>query len=141
MIIRKEIHKEIIEKTPSVPPESGGIIGGKNGIVECYQFDLHNKIQDKAVYLPDIDFLNSIIEKWNKENIDFLGIFHSHPDNNYTLSEFDKTQITKIMESLSDCVKMLYFPIIIPEKSMNCYCAKFTCERKVIIASDELILI
>lgn len=140
MLINTDIYNRIINELPCVPPECGGILGGKNGIVQVVEFDLGEKNVESAVYTPDVNHLNSVIEEWATHGVDFLGLFHSHP-NDYTLSDFDKEQIRCIMHSLSGFVRMLLFPIVIPGKCIYCYSAELCDDGEVIIKSDNIIII
>lgn len=108
---------------PNAPPEIGGILGGKNGVVTDIVIDNRNAVSNKAIYIPNIDFLNSKIEKWEKQNIEFYGIFHTHFSDN-TLSKDDRINIEKIMYSMPKSIIKLYFPIVIPQKEMIAYVAE-----------------
>lgn len=122
MKIKRYVYDSLLYSCPFVPPEIGGIIGGNHGIVTNIAIDDCNEVLDKAVYIPNIKFLNGQINIWNSENIEFHGIFHTHISDS-TLSNDDKFNIRKIMLSMPKSITKLYFPIIIPKKEMIVYAA------------------
>lgn len=116
MKILKDIYEGILTNTPFLPPETGGILGGKNGVITNTFFDVNTSIHSSpTIYFPDIKLFNTVIDHWNNTGILFLGIFHSHNSQFRELSNGDKKYITKIMESMPPEVDTLYFPIVIPE--------------------------
>ena len=121
MKINKEIYDEILKYTPVVPPETGGIIGQQNGIIGFAEFDSGSVQSDCAVYIPNVEKLNSVIEKWSSSSIEFVGMFHSHPIGQETLSKDDKEYIHSIFDSMPDSVTELYFPIVIPKSHIIAY--------------------
>lgn len=123
MKIEKCFYESFLSSCPYAPPEIGGILGGKNGIVTDIVIDNRNAVSNKAVYIPDIDFLNFKIDEWEKQNIEFFGIFHTHFSDN-TLSKDDRINIGKVMYSMPKSVIKLYFPIVIPQKEMIAYVAE-----------------
>lgn len=140
MKVSYDIYKTLLETPPIVPPECGGILGGKNGEVINIAFDKSAKIYNSAVYNPNIDYLNEIIAYWNNQGIDFLGIFHTHMQNNTTLSNDDISNIRKIMMCMPNVIRVLYFPIVVPRKGVFPYIAKKN-KSKIIIQTDELIVL
>lgn len=66
-----------------------------------------------AEYVPNIANLNSKIREWAKNGIAFIGMIHSHPKDEYTLSDSDMLYIKKVFESYK-VGDTLYFPVIIP---------------------------
>lgn len=123
MKIEKCFYESFLSSCPYAPPEIGGILGGKNGVVTDIVIDNRNAVLNKAIYIPDIDFLNFKIEEWEKQNIEFYGIFHTHFSDN-TLSNDDRINIEKVMYSMPKSIIKLYFPIVIPQKEMVVYLAE-----------------
>lgn len=123
MKIEKCFYKKFLSSCTNVPPEIGGILGGNSGVITDIIIDDHMAISKKAVYIPDIKFLNRKIEEWENHNIEFYGIFHTHMSDN-TLSNDDRINIEKIMYSMPKQIEKLYFPIVIPKKEMKVYAAK-----------------
>ena len=138
MQILQSVYNNIINSCFQVPPESGGILGGADGIVSNYVSDkgLESNLYDE--YVPNVDFLNSIILKWQKHNIQFYGIYHSHFPGGYDLSDGDKQYIAEIMESIP--YRKLFFPIVFPKEGMLVYRAEFT-EKQLRLLRESLILI
>ena len=127
MTISKRLLKEIMDKLPKELPETGGIIGGTNGNIITYWIDEVQKTkQSMCSYVPDTDKMNSIIEKWFNEGIEFLGIFHTHYYGVKTLSDADKDYMRRIMNSMPESIKILYFPVFVfPNNEMVLYAIKY----------------
>ncbi len=123
MQILKEIYNEVVFSTPYPPPESGGLLGGRNGTVTLFVGD--NGCNSKTLYKyePNTVFLNKTINAWLCNDIDFMGIYHSHPYKCETLSNADIEYIRKIMKSVSGYTDRLYFPLVIPKKKIIGYYA------------------
>lgn len=139
MKINKEIYDEILKYTPVVPPETGGIIGQQNGIIGFVGFDSGTVQRDSAVYVPNVEKLNSIIEKWNNFGIEFVGIFHSHPIDQETLSKDDIEYIKNVFENMPDSITELYFPIVIPKSRIISYKA-IRKNHRICIEKDSVII-
>jgi len=141
MLVQKVIHDRILNNMIAVPPETGGIIGGKNGIVTNFEFDKYdvdNSFENS--YTPNVDYLNKIITRWLGEGIRFLGIFHSHVENEVSLSLPDRGYIQQIMESIPDSIERLYFPLIFPRKKMLVFVAQRD-GNVVKIREEEVVLL
>ena len=138
MQILKSIYHSIVYNCPKVPPESGGILGGNKNIITTYMFDegLKSNLYDE--YIPNIDFLNLAIFEWQKQHIQFYGIYHSHFPGGDTLSIADEKYIEKIMKSIP--YRELFFPIVFPNEGMIVYRAKFT-NRQLRLLKESLVLI
>ena len=132
MLILEAILHQLLKVVPNVPPETGGIIGGRKGIISHFWLDFGN-IYD--MYIPNIERINQIISDWQETNIKFYGIFHSHFPGNENLSFGDKRYIIKIMKALPPDIKRLYFPIIFPRESMISYRAEIN-NRHIIIVRE-----
>lgn len=100
-----------------VPPETGGIIGGKKSVITDVVFDKGKPVNDLGIYTPDIDFINNEILKWNASHIEFYGMFHTHIEQWPTLSDDDKLYISQIMDVMPMTISCLLFPLVFP-KSM-----------------------
>ena len=122
MKILKNTYHLILENTPILPPETGGILGGYNGIISTVQFDQDSSIHNTpAIYYPNISLFNQIIKNWGDIGIVFYGIFHSHYTRNKDLSTWDKKYIYKIMQAMPSHIQQLYFPIVFPHKTILGY--------------------
>lgn len=112
MKIQQEIFKQILENSPTPPPEVGGIIGGKDNIITCYFADKGSKDNCYDSYYPDVVLLNKQISVWKKNDIDFYGIYHTHFEGDNVLSYSDRKYIINIMQAMPDYISQLYFPIV-----------------------------
>ena len=141
MKLLQNIYLKILNSYPIPPPEQGGIMGVKNSIICEYFHDNSKNTTDRAVYEPDINAINQRIEEWDKNGIQFVGIVHSHLLGQNTLSSGDKEYIKMLFNYLPECIKELYFPIIIPQaKQVISFVAKRS-EKDVIIQQDEIHII
>ncbi len=138
MKILKTIYDLLLHETPLLPPETGGIIGGSDGIITEAYFDKGNSLlTTPSIYVPNIKVLNQVITNWDKEDIEFCGIFHSHYSRDRALSPGDKKYIKKIMRVMPPQVCYLYFPIILPQKTIIGYRAS-RCDSNIHIACDKI---
>lgn len=138
MKIYREVLHEVLDSMPVVPPEAGGIIGGKDGKVCIWAYDA-GCFEKGCAYWPDVDFLNSVIAIWMETGYEFIGILHVHFGGSKALSDGDKKYIEKIMESMPDSIERLYFPIVVqPEKRFISYIAYWNMLGELEIATDEI---
>ena len=114
MIIANKTLKKIYSSVEFVGSESGGILGLEKGIISHVAFDL-GKSNIKCSYEPNVDRLNEVIVEWQKENIQFIGLFHTHFFGTESLSKEDKHYIKEILFAMPDEIHYLYFPIVLPE--------------------------
>lgn len=133
MNINKCVYNEIINTAKLLPPETGGLLGGRNDTVVEVLRDEGLPSEKKCSYYPDTALFNRTIKEWQSKDIDFMGIYHTHYWGVDTLSEGDKIYITRIMKSMPEGVDRLYFPLIVmPDKKLVCYVAKKTLGNLVI---------
>lgn len=143
MKIRQEVYDKISAVANSMNLEIGGILGSsKNGIVTDMVADLpDNAVGCKFDYSPNIDFLNTQIENWSENNIDFLGLFHTHFSGSKNLSDADVEYIKAIMNASKGIVEYLYFPLFtLPDNELTVYKAYFN-DADIAVDKDELIII
>lgn len=123
MIIRERVFKDLMKFLPDNPPEIGGLLGGKNYVINTIEFD-DGLPGQMCGYTPNVKRLNAVIEQWNQKNIHFMGMFHTHFFGVKTLSDFDKKYITRILDVMPEFITQLYFPIaVLPEKMLVPYIA------------------
>lgn len=102
---------------PGAPPEMGGILGGKSGVILTYAIDFGlDTFDNYDHYHPNVKRLNQTINHWAKQGISFYGIFHTHFPGGEQLSLGDKKYISQIMLAMPPEVNELLFPIILPTK-------------------------
>lgn len=115
MNILHNVLGELLCSLPSAPPEMGGILGGKSGIISTFVIDAGlESFNNYDHYSPNIQKLNQVINDWAKKEISFCGIFHSHFPGGDQLSLGDKKYIQRIMLSMPPDTNTLYFPLILP---------------------------
>ena len=125
MIINKNTYDELLHSIKPYPPETGGILGGKNKVVSEFFLDDGIPSQRICSYYPAVKALNKKIKEWQLRNIDFLGMFHLHFYDVDTLSKGDREYILKIMKHMPQKIDELFFPIIVlPKYEMVSYAAK-----------------
>lgn len=140
MKIKSVLYHRLLESMPVVPPETGGILGGNNGIVSELFFDRIEYNEAFASYKPDTRLLNRCILEWYNDGIEFMGCFHTHPISERKLSGADKKYIDSIMRTMPMENAVLYFPIVIPKKEVIIYKALKNGEE-VCIIGDEMKMI
>lgn len=132
MVIQEKVFKTIITSFNSFPPETGGILGGRNRIITEFESDKGIAGENEFCYYPDTVKLNNILAEWNKTGIEFYGIIHSHPNNQYTLSNGDLQYIRTILTHMPKSVPCLYFPLILD-------CEKIISFKACIISKNLVI--
>ena len=137
MKILRTIYSQIINFCPLVPPVVGGIIGSRENVIDSVVFDVKHKEYDKAVYIPDTDNLNNTISQWNENGICFMGVFHSHPVDQETLSSDDIEYIKSIFCSMPESITELYFPVVIPKSHICSYRLK-NINHRIVIIDDKI---
>lgn len=137
MKIIEVLYKQIINQMPDVPPETGGILGERNGVICAVVFDEGDVQNERYAYVPDVDRLNKVISQWASEEIRFAGIFHSHPGKQEELSIADTEYIRKIMAAMPDTVQTLHFPIVLPGKKMIGHIAE-RADGKVVVTQEQI---
>lgn len=138
MKIYNETLNEILNQMPLVPPEAGGIIGGKEERVSLWKYD-SGYPQKGCAYCPNVNFLNEVIAAWLDKGYDFMGILHVHFGGSKGLSNSDKQYIEKIMKAMPDSIEKLYFPIVVqPEKQLISYVAYQNSLGGIVVDTDEV---
>ena len=127
------VYKELIS-LKSVPPETGGIIGAKGDIIDTVFLDNPN---GEGFYVPNIEFINSVISQWENDGISFCGMFHTHAPQWSTLSKEDENYIRNIMSSMPARIEKLYFPLVFPNKGIKAYAA-VKKEQLIYIKEEKL---
>ena len=141
MKIFRSVYDRLVNLTAPVPPETGGILGGKEDTIAFYQSDTGNpdaKYPD--IYFPNTAFLNRCIAQWQTRGISLLGIYHSHSINADCLSNGDKEYIRTIMYSLPPSIRSLYFPLVFPKNHIKAYRADIS-DHQLIIACEQIEII
>lgn len=140
MKISGTVLNDISEKLCIVPPEKGGIIGSRNGIVCVYCLDDGAIQTERNAYVPDVEKLNAIIAQWTEKGIRFAGLFHSHPYPQTELSVADMEYITKIMGAMPDSISELHFPVVVPGLGMTGHLAKRRGGEVIIVQENIMIV-
>lgn len=122
MKILRKAYNSLLNDTPPLPPETGGILGGNDGIISEIFFDQNEDIHNApAIYVPNIGLINKTIESWERTGISFYGMFHSHYSRDRELSPGDRKYILEIMRAMPRTISRLYFPIILPGEAVFGY--------------------
>lgn len=126
MKILRQVLNDLLHSVPCAPPETGGILGGKFGVISTYVVDYgQDMIDNYGHYSPDVKKLNRIVSNWAKRDIELYGIFHSHFPGGDQLSLGDKNYITKIMLAMPVDVNRLFFPIVLPTQIIGYQASRY----------------
>lgn len=120
ILMTKEVYDQILDTIAVQPPETGGVLGKKNGIICKYFYDDNADIIQYR-YVPNVKKLNTILAQWLKDDIEFAGIIHSHPEDVNELSYADIQYARKILQENS--LEYVIFPLIV-RKTFNMYLIK-----------------
>lgn len=110
--ITQEVINQIQKTIGTYPIETGGIIGGSDTCITHFCFDDHNS---ENSYVPNVSFLNEAIKKWANENVEFLGIIHSHPSFS-TGPSLEDLKYAVNLKRKNPFLNRLFFPIVIDNK-------------------------
>lgn len=144
MKIKSSVYNAIFENMPYAFHETGGILGGKDGIITEQYTDVGNPSERACCYAPNVSLLDSVILGWQSRGTDFMGLYHTHFGGAETLSEGDTDYIIRIMQAMPDNIVSLYFPIIIvPEMQIIPYMAErkdnsFSISRQDLLVIQEV---
>ena len=109
ILMTKEIYDQILDTIAAQPPETGGVLGRKNGIICKYFYD------------GNADITNTILDQWLKDDIEFAGIIHSHSEDVNALSYADIHYARKILQENS--LEYVIFPLVV-RKNIYMYLIK-----------------
>lgn len=99
-------------------------MGERNGVVSFFVYDMGEPDYTRAVYTPNIQQLNKVLQEWSKAGIRFCGMVHSHPKGQSSLSSGDIGYINKIMEAMPINVDKLYFPLVLSDVGLVSFIAQ-----------------
>ncbi len=113
--------------------EKGGIIGKDcKGNVVRFSPDIEPLEATEFSYIPNVRAMNDVINMvWARENIDFAGFVHSHP-NNSVLSKEDLKYVRTVLENCQ--MKEILCGIYdVSESKLALYCIKNDAVVKCLI--------
>jgi molybdopterin/thiamine biosynthesis adenylyltransferase/proteasome lid subunit RPN8/RPN11 len=100
---------DIRQTVGSLPPETGGMLGGSReiGVVTHFHFD-RDASRTRSTYSPDHEKLNQILAKeWNPRGIQLMGFVHSHPHGARFPSAGDEVYASRILAAVPDLDRLL----------------------------------
>lgn len=139
MKILRKVYSQILNEIPDYSFETGGILGGRDGVIEKFMFDkgLH-QLEQRCCYVPDTIMINQRIEDWSYDQVDFYGIWHTHFGGSINLSKGDIKYIKNILCAVYPEKRGLYFPIIlIPERKIEAYYC-ILCDQEIQIKKENI---
>lgn len=142
MEILNSIYKKVIENVPDYMPETGGMLGGQDGIITTVVFDggKDDNLR-RCHYMPNVVMLNSCLLEWSKNGTEFYGLFHTHFYGVSSLSKGDAVYIRKILEAMPQSKKELFFPIVVlPDKKIISYRC-YLDGGDLVIANDPVVCV
>lgn len=140
MHIKRTIYEQLLTCCPAFPPESGGILGGRNGVVTQFELDLGLTATRDDFYIPNVEYFNDVIAVWQTIGIAFYGILHTHPKNSKELSPADRAYIQSVMRAMPKTVDRLYFPLVFPQAGICAYNA-IRNGNNIILNAEDIILL
>ena len=100
-IFTSEVYEEIRRTIGCRKPEQGGILGSSDGRhIDYYYFD-GSAERCAGSYTMNVKVLNSIIREWNDNDIQLIGVIHSHPQGVTRPSHGDMLTAKHIIESIN----------------------------------------
>ncbi len=139
MKMKRAVYDQILQTCPAVPPESGGLLGGRDGLITQYVADLGlGNGYDR--YVPNVQVFNAALAAWQKDGVQFCGLYHSHFPQGECLSDADVLYIETILRATAHAVNALYFPLVFPKEKMIAYRATLS-DGQVQIQPDGITLV
>lgn len=115
----EEVYETLIH-LPQVPPETGGILAGKNSLIS--EIHLQTDAEKLAgTFQPDENELLPILNEWIEKGFDLVGIFHTHAPNWPDLSREDLNYLEAFWSLNSGSGLVFLFPLIFPESHIRLY--------------------
>jgi len=110
--IARQVYDQICQTIGRHPVETGGILGSSDGgkTVDHFWFDGSARTT-RGTYSPNTAVLNRVIEMWNDQNVELVGVIHSHPRGFTTPSQGDHKYVRKIMKAM-DVHGKFFMPIV-----------------------------
>lgn len=136
MNVKTTIYNDIVSTIGGVLPETGGILGKKDETICAYYFD-YTASCDSNTYKPDMVTVNRIISEWERQDIQFAGIIHSHEEMQSKLSCADIVYAQEIMTA-NDMETILFPLVIIGDKTRL---IMYTVDRCGDVTEEEITLI
>lgn len=110
-VMTEQVYNAISQTIGRCKPEQGGILGSSDGVhIDHYHFDRNAQVTGCS-YTFDTGTLNRVIEGWNRQDIRFVGVIHSHPRGCTTPSQGDMEISRTILESM-DMGGSIFTPIV-----------------------------
>ena len=125
--ISNELFQKIIYNSFGYNRETGGFLGLYNNAIVEYLFDEGMETSGACTYRPNVIMFNEFIKMCSQKGIEKYGILHTHLNEEGTLSNDDRVFIKNIFEVNNRIVEM-YFPVVIPGKTMRIYKGNRTME-------------
>ena len=96
-----EVYNDICMTIGRRRPEYGGLLGSSDGVhIDHYYFDETSE-RSSNVYMMDIPMCNKVIREWNDNNIELVGVIHSHPNGVTRPSNGDLLMAKNIIETIN----------------------------------------
>lgn len=128
IMISNNLFQNIICKPIGYNRETGGFVGINNNVIVEYVFDEGVVFSNIFTYRPDVKRFNEFIVMCKHKGIEKYGILHTHLNEEGTLSNSDGVFINNIFE-VNHQIDEMYFPVIIPGKTMRIFKGKRTTNR------------
>ena len=113
--ITKETYDEICSHLFNTPAECGGVLGGRKGETVCaFYFDRTGSSSPEE-YVPDYLTINGVLDEWAADEIQMLGIIHSHKGNDSMPSCGDLYYCEQILLA-NEVLDEFLLPIALPDK-------------------------
>ena len=61
MKIEINVYRKIIFSIQDTLPETGGVIGGKEGVISAVEFDSGIQTDKQCSYSPNVEYLNTVL--------------------------------------------------------------------------------
>lgn len=135
--ITSQIYDKIKNTIGKLEPEQGGVLGGTRNMITNFFHDVQ-LVSNLNMYKPNIESINHELVKWQKNNVDFIGVIHSHPNGNLMLSYADKIYAQNLMRN-NNIDQMIMFIVQSTHDSIRFLIKAFiTSEENNTVSFEEI---
>lgn len=114
---------ETLIRLPQVPPETGGILAGCNGLISEAYLQSGTEKRD-GEFQPDENELLPVLDQWIEQGFDLIGIFHTHAPNWPDLSGEDRNYLEAFWKLNRESGLTFCFPLVFPESHIRLFSMK-----------------
>ena len=139
--ITPQVYEEIRQTIGRKRPEQGGILGSSDGKHIDHYYHDKTAACSGGTYTMNAAALNRVIHEWNDNDVQLIGVIHSHPQGLTSPSAGDMETARQIIETVD--VKGIFFTPIVqvsPKLDGTIEIYPYSFERSVKLQPHSLVI-